>query len=232
MAVEITGAAGSATNGSGADPGLTYTVAADADCLVVGVSLFESNGGIGTVTGVTYNGVAMTQVVTTADSFAGGPYTRAYLFRLVAPATGAHAVAVTFSGAQGIVVGAQGFKGVDQTTPVSNSDSATSGAGTSATATVAVTSAVGEYTIDTVTAAAGLSAPTQTQLWVLGSTTGFGFNFGAGSEATGAGSVTYQWTLAASDIWSHVALSLQAAGGGAADTGLKLAFHENRLVGV
>ena len=53
MAVALTGAAGSAGNSNGAEPGLTYTVAADADCLIVGVALFEPNGGIGTVTGVT-----------------------------------------------------------------------------------------------------------------------------------------------------------------------------------
>lgn len=50
------------------------------------------------VTGVTYNGVAMTEAVKAANSFAGG---EVYIYYLIAPATGANNIVVTKTGTTG-----------------------------------------------------------------------------------------------------------------------------------
>src|SRR5262245_44710374 len=140
---------GSPTSSEVSGTSLTYanTVAADADCLVVGVVLIREGTPVGTVSSVTAGGVAMTQVVTTVDS---GAFVRAYLFRLTTAGgltTGAQNIVVSTTGTvTHLASGGQGFKGVDQTTPVSNSNSNN---GNSSTASVTVTSAAGEWTMDT-----------------------------------------------------------------------------------
>ena len=219
MAVAIIGSISSA--GSANPLSWTHTVPTGSSnvCLIVGITVSNGDGALGTVTAVTYNGVAMTQVATTADAFADGPYTRAYLFRLLDPPTGANTVSVTFSGnlggSNGLVGGAVTFANVDQITPVSNSATNNSGGGTSTPSTVTVTSAVGEWTIETVAAAANtsLGSPTQTQQWLIldvgGTTAG-------GSTAAGATSVTFEWSMPTGNkIWATAALSLKAAAGAA-----------------
>lgn len=199
MAVAKTGSAATPGEVNGTTLTYAYTLAADADCLVVGVGLSETSV-IGTVTGVTYNGVAMTQVETDADA---GTFTRVYLFVLVAPAVNAsHNIVVSTTGTvDHIGSGAQGFVGVNQASPVSSHNK---NHGNGATASVVVTSASGEWTMDTVSSPLGPASPNQTQLWITNSSIGTG-----GSDAAGAASVTFQWTM--TDVWAHVGLSLAAS---------------------
>ena len=84
-------------------------------CLVVGVSILAT----GTVTGITYAGVAMTFERAEAE----GVY-RAEIWRLVAPATSSNTVEVTLSGASTMVVNVASYSGVDQSSPVDVTDGA------------------------------------------------------------------------------------------------------------
>lgn len=66
-----------------------------------------------TITGVTYNGVAMTSAGTAATA---STY-KSYLFYLVAPASGSHTVAITTSGAGFLQSWAASYTGVDPASP-------------------------------------------------------------------------------------------------------------------
>lgn len=87
----------------------SHTVTGTNTCLTV---LFGTSGG--TVTGVTYNGVSMTQRSSELTNGAG-PH-RAYTYSLVAPASGSNTVAIT--GGTVIWVVAASWTGVHQTTAI------------------------------------------------------------------------------------------------------------------
>ncbi len=120
---DTTTSAGIRPNVAG-NPMLTvaHTIAVNPNLLVVvglSINLTNSPGAHGT--GVTYNGVAMTQLGFHVD--AGGTR-RVEIWYLTAPSTGTHnAVATinlpTAAGRVGIVGGVMSFRGVDQTTPLS-----------------------------------------------------------------------------------------------------------------
>lgn len=80
--------------------------------LIVGVSVDPVPGG--QVTGITYNGVAMTLI--RATGLGANPYT--YLYGLIAPDTGTHNVVVSTNLAMKMVSYAASFYGVDQVTGV------------------------------------------------------------------------------------------------------------------
>jgi len=224
MAVTATGTVGTAQDISNppANPvNLTYTVAADADALDVRVSIARQGAGaVGTITGVTANGTPMTQVDTTVDAHPSGPFTRVYGFRLVAPSTGSQTIAVSWTGnATGIVVAAQGLKGVHQTTPITTSAVANSGTGTSSPAAVTVTGASDEYILQI-----ACSQDTGQLTAGTGGTTDFtlndgsnGFNNSGGKFAAGTGSaITFNWTVAGPDVWTSMAVVWKAAAGASA----------------
>ena len=158
------------------------------------------------MTGVTYNGVAMTL----GGSLNGSDGDRTTLFYLVAPATGANNVVVTFSATTfSAVAGAVSFSGVHQSAPVGSYVSAS---GTSTAPSVNASSEAGGMVIDCLAVAVG-GAPSvgasQTQRWNDNETTGG--ETGAGSTEAGAASVTMSWSLGSSYAWAIGALPLKAA---------------------
>ena len=107
---------------TGATPTVTFshTTAGTNTLLVVGVDMNITGNTGATVTGVTYNGVALTRAGFHNDV---GLTRRVEMWYLTAPAAGAHNVIVTLSlpggtGTVGIVAGATTFTGVDQAVPV------------------------------------------------------------------------------------------------------------------
>jgi len=92
-----------------------------------------------TVSGVTYNGVALTQVGRTAGNHA------VEIWRLINPPAGTYNVVANFTDSTAVAGGATTFNGVNQSTPTG---SYASGSGTGMTATATVTSATGELVID------------------------------------------------------------------------------------
>lgn len=107
---------------SGTSISANHTCTGSDRLLVVGT---VGNGGTDSITGVTYNGVAMTK---STNIQGGGGSRYATLWYLVAPATGSNSVVI--SGASGVIAGvAASYTGVNQSSPVDNTgtQSATTG---------------------------------------------------------------------------------------------------------
>lgn len=197
------------TNGSGGVTGsatLTYahTCSGSQRALLVGITS-KGTGGVPTaVSGITYNGVAMTSV----GGLASG-YRRIDLYQLVAPAAGANNVVVTMAASVDyIIAGSVSFTGADQTTPCGTFASA---GATTSTATVNVSAATGDIVMDVVfgdnCTVAG-SAPGAGQTSQAEQTRGD--VFGGSSTKAGAATVTMSWTLDGTTSWAIGGVAVKA----------------------
>lgn len=140
----------------------------------------------------------------------------AEIWHLLSPASGTKLIKVTYSASAAVTTGSASYSGVDQTTPF-NAASPESAAGTTATATVNITSAVGELVIDSVndnenapdTLVVGGGQTTISNISVGTNTAG------ACSEEAGAASVTMSWSgLTLSAPWAIVGVSLKPVSAG------------------
>ena len=145
----------STTQGNGFTPlTFSHTVSGTDTLLVV----FATANSGQTITGVTYNGVSMTQKGSFIQDSAGP---KNYCFYLVNPATGANNVVVTASSSV-CPATAISYTGVDQTTPIDAYTTTASAATTSYTSTITTNS---------------------TNSWVVASSrTGNGFTLTAGAN--------------------------------------------------
>ena len=177
--------------------------------LVVGVDTFTY---LAPISGITYNGVALTKIDAQQDAVG---YCRSELWYLVAPATGTHDIVVTLGGSWGytayMIGTATSFTGADQSAPLGTAVKAT---GTTTPVTVAAASAAGEYVVDsacaykataiTLTVGAG-----QTEIANVTPAAGY---VGAASYEGGAASVTMSWALSATALgWATVAVPIKPA---------------------
>src|SRR5689334_27564 len=185
--------------------------------LVVFVGVGENSGADGTktISGVTYNGVSMTQIGTPKHT---NNDTFGYLacYGLVNPATGAHNVVVSFNSAPSTAeCGSLSFTGADQTTPFATPVTAV---GDSATATAAVASNTSGNIIAFGVCAGNTIGATPTSPATGRWLANFGFSSAGGCAgaatipATGS-SVTCSWGLTA-DFWALIAVEVKAASGG------------------
>jgi hypothetical protein len=202
------------STGTTATSGLTisHTTSGSDRLMLVGISI-NAEAGAPTVSSVTYNGVALSNVGSQASS---DSKMRMAIWRLVGPATGTHNVVITLSAVpDGATAGVMTFTGADATTPLGTFASAQ---GESGTATVTVSSAAGELVFDTV-AQEGSSnydlvpGAGQTERWDL-----FESNAnGGGSTESGAASVTMSWTFT-SEKWATGAVPVKPCGSPATPT--------------
>ena len=195
-----------ASNGAGPFT-WSHTCSGSDRLLRVTTSHFDSSD---TVTGVTYNGVALT-AVPSGSTNNGQYYITAYY--LIAPDTGTHDIVVTVSGSVfDFGAGAISYTDAHQTTPLGTAVTAT---GTSTTPSVTVSSAADELVDDglviihggTLSVGAG-----QTQRWNAIATSGF-IKY-AGSTEGGAASTTMSWSNSSSQTWAIVAVPIKPVGGG------------------
>lgn len=198
----------SSATGGGAGPFTWLHTCAGSDrCLLVGIAYYDSGD---TISAVTYNGDALTEVPSSTVS--NGQYTTAF-YSLVAPDTGSNTVSVTFTGfVFDFGAGAVSFTGADQTTPLGTAVTAT---GTDTTPTVTVTSASGEIVVDALTIVHGGTLTvdgSQSQRW--NSTGAFGFIKYAGSTEPGASSTTMSWSNSTSQAWAIAAVPVKPVSGG------------------
>ena len=111
--IQFDAASTDVTAGSVTSQTFSHTVTTNANrFLVVGISVDTVPSG--QVTGVTYNGIAMTLIRATGPG--ANPYT--YLYGLIAPDTGTHNVVVSTNLAMKMVSYAASFYGVDQVTGI------------------------------------------------------------------------------------------------------------------
>ena len=192
----------------------THTTVSTTDGLIaVGVALRQLAGAT-TVTGVTYDGNALTHVAG-ADSLNAGNV-RTELWYRIGTLSGGRTVEVTLSANEAAVGGAVTFTGAHQSAPIGNTGTAT---GNSANPSVGVTSATDEIVIDVVGAAHGGASPCapgggQTERWDTLDGGGGGAAVGCGSTEPGAASVTMDWTLNTGRQWAISAVGLRAGGAG------------------
>jgi hypothetical protein len=166
-----------------------------------------------TVTAVTYNGDALSQIATVNNS--PDNLVSACVWRLIAPDTGTNNVVVTFSAARTGECTAVSLTGVHQTTPEGTpaTGSDVSGGGFT-NPSVVVSSATGELVVDCVGLQNDSTSKTltvgadQTQLeqGSVGTTTSI---VGAVSTEPGAASVTMSWTPSTADDWAQVAVPVK-----------------------
>lgn len=185
----------------------THTVAAAATDRILVVS-FGYGDDPTAISGVTYNGIPLTEIRT--EAFAGGRVTS--MWYLVNPPAGTYTVSVdltapssgTFSGASA------SYAGVDQATPV---EAGVGAQGNSATSTVDITTTNdGAWIVDSHYAGGnwnmvGQAGRTQRWNFVQGNST----EAGSTLKATTAGTFTLDWVegLSASQPWVIVAAALK-----------------------
>lgn len=187
---------------------LSFTNAGD--CLLVQVEL---DGQAVTISGVTYNGVAMTE-----EAAANPTNTRFKWYSLLSPATGPNDIVVTYSGSSG---GARSLVAISYSGVASlRTQQNASAAGSAGPATLTYTNGqVGDTvvfmggnrqspTAATMTADAGLTPRVNDTVSTLR---------GAAAEIAGATSVLGEWTLNLSTNWGVFGIGLVPSAGVTAD---------------
>lgn len=169
------------------------------------------------VSGITYAGVAMTQIGTAVIST--DPYMKSELWALVAPALGTNNIVITLGNFANVVAGGVSFTGAEQALPT-NFVSDAGNHGLDSEVTLNLASAVGNFCVDSycrVTTAAASATGGQTERYNLATShTGQNFRAGMSTEA-GAASVNMSWT--ALDYLCYCALEIEAAAGNTEVTG-------------
>lgn len=168
--------------------------------LWVGVSIRDV--GALTVTGITYNGVAMNFLR------GDGDIQRSEIWYLAAPATGANTVQVTLSGTPADAGGgAVSFNGVDQTTPNDVAGGAGNDDTSNAPSQAIVTVTNGAWTFANLAVFTNVTATqgaNQTERWDITFNSANGQAAGSTSDAAiaVAGSKTMNWSLSGSETWA------------------------------
>lgn len=191
-----------ASTGAGTSPSWSHTCTGTNLLLVVQVGDFVG-GDAESVTGITYNGVALSLFPSHAFNVA-----RTSLWYLIAPATGAHTLAVTSGSTVACV--ASSWTGVHQTVPLGAGVTNTASAGQPTS--VSITGAVGSMLIahtgnlsDDLT-----DAGTQTATGFVASG---GFVCNASYKAGAGSATTLSWTGYVSDArWAVLAVEIKASG--------------------
>ena len=167
--------------------------------LIVGV---ESSAG--TVSGVTYGGVALTQVISQSN------VVESEFWILKNPPSGTADIVVTMSGISTVVVGAYSFFGVDQTTPVPTT--VTNSSTTNHPSTTIINNNAYSWLLDSVSIASdSLSGPTQTSRWNVDIVSAVS---GASSSSTIISpntSTIFGWTSGTVAHWAQIAIEVKPA---------------------
>ena len=138
---------------------------------------------------------------------------RLWFFGLIAPTTGNLTLRASWSTSQGAMLHAIAFEGVDQTSVAVAFPHFTSDTQSSATPAIVITSATGNFTVGVACSSNDPTSPTQTENF-------FNDQIGLssdGSRATGAATVTHQWSLT-STTWQTIGVDILASGGGGGPT--------------
>lgn len=180
-----------------------HAIAADATnrLLTVGVAIGRNPDSV--TLGVTYNLVAMTSQAKVHTN--NGTIGFVEMFSLKAPATGSNNVVITVTGGTAdIESGGVSFKGVDQTTPVSN---VTTAFGNSTAPTVTVTSALKSMVVDALANGSSITSSSNMNQWIRNQNATTGGGNGAQSMEAGKASVVMTY-LVGSDFWGIIGMTV------------------------
>ncbi len=146
----------------GSSLSLSHTIGIESNMILVAFVTLKNGTYNRTVSSITYNGIAMTQLGYGAST---NGYSKAYIYYMVAPPSGTNTLSVTLSGTAILKLSAVTWYNVNQTTPFGTygTDSSTGGSSSSIT----VSSAIDELVIDNYVSAGGTATPdpSQTVLW-------------------------------------------------------------------
>jgi len=189
--------------------------------LIVGACVNDTGTPTVAISGVTYNGVAMSAIAGTDNaSTLGTASNLCRLYQLLSPATGAHTVSVSWTGGGGYsdaIGGAISFTGNNSTTPTGNPATASDTSGTSNSASVSLTgTASGDYVVSLVATGSGVgtaTAPTAISWKLNVSLNDIGDNAALGQQTTSGGTVNAGFSVTA-DVWSMSAMEVFAAPAG------------------
>lgn len=207
MAIALDATSGVTYVGTGTGGSLSHTCSGSDRILFAGVVGQITTD---TLTAITYNSVAMTlidKILCPSDRYI-------YLYYLIAPDTGAHNIAVSFSGSTDIAIGGVSYTGVDQTTPIDGTAKATTTAATSITSTVTTT--VNNDWIVSLFRNDGSAMSAGTSTTSRGITTGagqFARNMDSNADRS-SGSNSLQATSGANANWAYVSAGFKPVGGG------------------
>lgn len=218
-------AVSSAINQTTTTPSWSHTCTGTNLLLVVTVGWRHQDPG-NAITGITYNSVALTQLGTTSN----GEFATAEIWYLLAPATGTHTVAATFTDLARAHLGAVSYTAVNQSTPLGTYASNT---GTSTAPSVTVTSATGDVVI-------AVGAERGTETFTTGASQTMRWEADAASNVSaqcddeaGAASVVMDWSTDDSQEWVAVGVSIQAlAAAGHMSSKVNSAFLKSKLQGL
>jgi hypothetical protein len=206
--VAIAHDADSYTSVVGGTTSLTWAHTCTGSNLILLVGIYDYTAK--SVTGVTYNGTALT--LGNQTDYVGAVCFNYYYYWDTsahgAVPTGAHNIVVSFTGTANLYAGGVSFTGVHQTTPFRGTFAANGG--NDQYPTVTISSATGDMVVDFAVVDGEGSAATpgasQTQNFGVQA-----YQYEASSRKAGAASVTMSWTNGASNYWSTQAVSLKQA---------------------
>ncbi len=182
----------------------SHTLASDADCLYVALSIDGSGGTYSYDATCTANGTSMTRV------HQGNTNQYLAVFRLLAPTTGTITIQASWTGAQFPAGAALSLKGVQQTTPEGTVSSSTNASGSSYSHTIA--GVAGDMVLtfgginNNTTATATGSATAQVQ-----SSAGAAFTLAAIASAAGGASVSVGHSWASANRYSGASFNVTQA---------------------
>lgn len=196
----------SSSTSSNSATSVTLSHTNNGDLLEVGVAV---NNPSDVVTGATYAGVAMTRV--RMD-------TTTYIYKLVAPATGANNIVVSLSSASPVAVFGQSFTGVDQTTP-NDADSGSFNISKASPQSDNITVSAGGYAFDVMWGNTNNTMTRGGSQVLVGTEQSFGIGINAcradASYLSAATSMSWSWASGARAAGhSVVAIKSAAAAGG------------------
>lgn len=199
MALALDSSSGSYFGTASSSHTLSHTCSGSRRVLVVWVHTYDS----GTATGVTYNGVSMTEVGT-AQAI-GSDNLQA--FRLIAPATGANNIVASLSASKRATIFGISLTGADQTTqPDSNNKASATSASATSTITTVADNAWGVMAY--VPNGAGDASGSHTNWTQAQSIAGRGA-MGYGGPKTPAGSFTQTIALSGSGQWGVIQVGIK-----------------------
>ncbi len=226
MSAPTVGTVTTATAG-GSGTSFSFSHANDGNLLLVCVSAGYYSTGL--PTGITYNGVALTNLTSESSGSA-----RSAIWYLKSPAAGSNTVSVTISGDGAFGVGAVSIVSADLVTTF-GTPATGAGYSTAPTASVATTTTddlvVGNVATRNTTIPGDTLTLSGTSLYNTNTVFGLGETFVAGQSKAGTGSaVAMGATISTSLDWSVCAVAIAgAAGGGSSIAAISSGYHQRGL---
>jgi hypothetical protein len=146
----------------------------------------------------------LTNVAATSD----GNHGVVWLFGLRNPTSGAKTLAVSWTTASTYAACARSYNGVDQSSDANAfKNRTTNAAATGTSASLTVTSAVGDFAVNGFLTSGAAGSGNQTQIFLDTNPT----DDVGGQEVTGAASISFTWGIGASSPWAMVGCDIAAA---------------------